>query len=317
LAEVETRQEKAQREGTETELETELKGKIVEYLWAFKKKGRTESTIADYGRKLRRLVNWGVDLSDPEDIKEFLAKRKRWTNTTKQHYAVACDGFLKFLKIPWEQPKYQIEEEIPFIPTEQEIDDLIAGSGKRLAVFLQLLKETAMRTGEAMKLKWTDIDFERRNVRIKPSKGGFPRILPISPRLVEMLKNLPKKSEKVFPNRQDSMRSNFCHQRKIMARKLGNPRLVKIHFHTLRHWRATIEYHKTKDPVHVKEFLGHKSIVNTMIYIHIEYALFQDGQPEEFHVRVAKTPEEIKELLEAGFDYVLQKDNLAYFRKRK
>jgi integrase len=174
-----------------------------------------------------------------------------------------------------------------------------------------------MRTGEAMKLKWTDIDFERRNVRIKPSKGGFPRILPISPRLVEMLKNLPKKSEKVFPNRQDSMRSNFCHQRKIMARKLGNPRLVKIHFHTLRHWRATIEYHKTKDPVHVKEFLGHKSIVNTMIYIHIEYALFQDGQPEEFHVRVAKTPEEIKELLEAGFDYVLQKDNLAYFRKRK
>ncbi|MGC9346432.1 MAG: hypothetical protein ACP5ER_06570 [Candidatus Bathyarchaeales archaeon] len=38
---------------------------------------------------------------------------------------------------------------------------------------------------------------------------------------------------------------------------------------------------------------------------------------EEFHVKVAETAEEIKELLEAGFEYVLQRDGLAYFRKRK
>jgi len=34
-------------------------------------------------------------------------------------------------------------------------------------------------------------------------------------------------------------------------------------------------------------------------------------------VKVARTNDEITELLEAGFEYVLQKDNLAYFRKRK
>jgi NAD/NADP transhydrogenase alpha subunit len=34
-------------------------------------------------------------------------------------------------------------------------------------------------------------------------------------------------------------------------------------------------------------------------------------------VRVASTPEEIKSLLEAGFDYVCEKDGLLYFRKRK
>lgn len=174
-----------------------------------------------------------------------------------------------------------------------------------------------MRTGEAAKLKWIDIDFERRTVRVTPVKGGLPRILPISTKLAEMLNYLQKRAERVFPIRSGSMRSNFCHQRKVMAAKLRNPRLTKIHFHTLRHWKATIEYHRTKDIVHVKEFLGHKSIVNTTIYIHIEHAIFKEGQPEQFHVRVAKEPEQIKELLGAGFDYVCEKEGTLFFRKRK
>jgi len=56
---------------------------------------------------------------------------------------------------------------------------------------------------------------------------------------------------------------------------------------------------------------------STMLYVNIEQAIFHNTPPEEFHVRVAETAEEIKELLEAGFEYVLQKDGLAYFRKRK
>lgn len=51
--------------------------------------------------------------------------------------------------------------------------------------------------------------------------------------------------------------------------------------------------------------------------MHISHALFQNTLPEDFHIKVATTPEEITQLLEAGFGYVLQKDSLAYFRKRK
>ena len=51
---------------------------------------------------------------------------------------------------------------------------------------------------EIHRLTWADIDFERRTVRIKPLKGSLPRILPISLKAVEMLKNLPKKSERIF-----------------------------------------------------------------------------------------------------------------------
>jgi len=45
-------------------------------------------------------------------------------------------------------------------------------------------------------------------------------------------------------------------------------------------------YHKTKDPYYVKQFLGHKSIQNTELYINIEHTLFDSGS-ENFSVKVA------------------------------
>jgi hypothetical protein len=42
----------------------------------------------------------------------------------------------------------------------------------------------------------------------------------------------------------------------------------------------------------------------------------QSGE-NEYHVKIAKTPEEIKSLLEVGFKYVCEKDDLIFFRKRK
>jgi len=38
---------------------------------------------------------------------------------------------------------------------------------------------------------------------------------------------------------------------------------MQIHFHTFRHWKATMEYHKTKAILHVMKVLGHKNINNT------------------------------------------------------
>ena len=70
------------------------------------------------------------------------------------------------------------------------------------------------------------------------------------------------------------------------------------------------------DILHVKEVLGHVSIQNTLIYIHLENALFKNVD-DEFHVRIAKTPEEVTQLLEVGFEYVTDMDGLKFFRKRK
>jgi hypothetical protein len=98
--------------------------------------------------------------------------------------------------------------------------------------------------------------------------------------------------------------------------KRANPRLLRISFHTFRHWKATQLYHETKDPYYVKDFLGHKELRNTEIYINIERAIFESSS-DSFTVKVTADLEEVKSLLEVGFEYVCQKDNLIFLRKRK
>jgi len=76
-------------------------------------------------------------------------------------------------------------------------------------------------------------------------------------------------------------------------------------------------YHQTKDILYVMQFLGHKSVKNTMLYIQLEQAIFKEVS-DEFICRVAKNVEEAKNLIEAGFDYVCTTlDNVMLFRKRK
>jgi len=78
-----------------------------------------------------------------------------------------------------------------------------------------------------------------------------------------------------------------------------------------------MEYHKTKDVIHVKKILGHKCIESTMIYINLEQAYFGQTNDDEFTVRVAHNVKEACELIEAGFEYVTDMDGAKIFRKRK
>jgi hypothetical protein len=81
-------------------------------------------------------------------------------------------------------------------------------------------------------------------------------------------------------------------------------------------WKATMPYRKTEDAYYVKQFLGYKCLRNTEIYINIERTLFEE-LTDDSTVKVADKPEEIKALLELGFEWVSQKDNLIFLRKRK
>jgi len=102
-----------------------------------------------------------------------------------------------------------------------------------------------------------------------------------------------------------------------VTNKLGNPRILRIHFHTPRHWKATTEYAKTKDIMHVQSMLGHRRINNTQIYINLEQAIFKEGDDSEYTTRIAKTVKGARALLEAGFEYVTDMDGFKLFRKRK
>jgi integrase len=284
------------------------------YAWWLKRKGRSEETIESRVRRLKGLSKH-CDLMDPESVKDALAKLSQ-KSSTKAITASVYKDFLKCFGLSWEPPEYKMEDSIPFIPLESEIDQLIASCNKRTATLLQTLKETGARIGEVAKLKWIDFDQERRTLRILPEKGSNPRILSISEKLVGMLNGLPKKSEYIFNPNTKALRAVFNKQRKKAALKLNNPRLNRITFHTLRHWKGTMEYHKTKDPWHVKKILGHKSLQSTEVYINIEQAIFQ-VENDEYHVKVAYNLKEACDLVEAGFEYITDMDGAKIFRKRK
>jgi len=313
LTTVETRQETAQREGTTTN-QQDAKDKILQYAWWLKKKGRSDATIKSRVRRLKSLAKH-CNLMDPETVKETLARLQQ-KNSTKAITTSVYTNFLKCFGLTWEPPEYKMEESIPFIPLENEIDQLIASCNKRTAALLQLLKETGARIGEAARLQWIDLDSDRRTLRIQAEKGSNPRILGISEKLVGMLNALPKRSEYIFNPNTKALRTSFVYQRARATAKLNNPRLKKITFHTLRHWKGTMEYHKTKDPWHVKRILGHKTLSSTEVYINVEQAIFQISN-DEYHVKVAHDLKEACQLLETGFEYVTDMEGIKLFRKRK
>jgi len=296
----------------------DIKGKLVQFAWKMQQEGYNKETIRCDGSCLRALILRGADLNDPESVKTVLSKEQKWSQSRKSNAINAYTLFLKFKGMSWTKPKCPITRKFPFIPSEQEIDALIAGSNKKHAAYQQLLKETAMRSGEAKRLQWTDIDKEKRVITLNdPEKGSNPRMWRVSDTLIEMLNAQSKTTQFVFNGSLRAMKTTLDKTRKRLAERLQNPRLLRIHYHTFRHWKATMLYHQTKDPYYVQHFLGHKSITSTEIYINIEHTLFEAGANDQFTVRITEKPEEIKEYLEAGFEYVCQKDNLIFLRKRK
>ena len=75
-------------------------------------------------------------------------------------------------------------------------------------------------------------------------------------------------------------------------------------------------YHQTKDILYVQKFLGHKKIEDTLLYIQPAETIFNETT-DEFTVRVTKSLDEACSLLEVGFEYVTDTDDVKLFRKRK
>jgi integrase len=292
--------------------------KIIEYGWWLKKNGKSDTTIEGRTKLLKILEKRGANFYDPETVKEVIAKQP-WSNGRKNNAVDAYSSFLRMVGGNWEAPLYKTVRKLPFIPKETEIDQLISGCSRRMATFLQTLKETGARCGEIWSLKWLDIDFESKVVYITPEKDSNPRAVHLSNKLLEMLEKLPKTyGDRVFsfPSQPvDHHANTFCHQRKRISSKVQNPKLLKIHFHTLRYWKGTMLYHQTKDMYYVMQRLGHKNIKNTMLYIQLEEALFQGEQ--DFTSKVAKTEKEVCDLIEAGFEYVTDFEGAKIFKKRK
>jgi integrase len=293
----------------------DVKAAVIEFTWWMKKQGFSESTIIGRSQILKRLIKLGADLFNPDNVSSIIAQQNHWTPGRKANVVYAYALFAKWAGLEWQPPKIMVPEKLPFIPQERELLDLIAGSTRHTALALQIAMETGARVGEIFRLKWTDVDFENQTIRITPEKGGKARIFKMSSKLCQMLNTLPKDGLRILSRYKNvnCLRRTFERQRKRIALKLGNPRLLQISFHTFRHWKATMEYYRTKDILHVMQTLGHKRIQNTLKYTQL--AKFESE--DQYICKIAKTPKEIAELIQAGFSFECEKDGLLFFKKPK
>ena len=309
-----TRQKQAERGATKPS-EVDVKGKLVEYIWYMKKQGYREASIVSYTKRIEALLSKGAILSDPAQVKKTIAGMETWNAGSKQCMADAYDIYVKMSGLIWDKPHYNPRESLPFIPTEKEIDQLTMGCGLKVRCFLQGLKETGAGGGELHAIEWKDIDFERKKLMINhPTKGHNARILDVSDEWLRMISRMPRTAERVWTCQYGSQSANFHYQRRRLAHEYNNPRLSQISFRTLRHWKGTMEYHRTHDLKHVQRVLGHKTSQSTDIYVHIEEQLFEN-LPKEYIVRRAVSVKGCMRLAAMGYEKFDDVNGIHLYRK--
>ena len=278
-------------------------------------------------------VNRAVNLRDPHAnilnvtaVTAYLAGESLHKNRA---YKLVQDlnSFYKCRKIQWTPQRVRRERSQPFLARLADIVLLIDSiTNCRLATFLQLLKETAMRCGEAWTLGWDDIDFKSRLVSVRHAeKGSQPRTLGVSHRLTDMLNSIPRDSNYVFHKGYDdefktqkgleSFRRLFERYRKRIALTHAESNVGKIHFHSLRTWRATMEYLKTRDLEAVMGLLGVTNPVHARRYIRIAQAI--SLREDDYVTARATNADEAEELVREGFNFVTEIQGVQIFRKER
>jgi integrase/recombinase XerD len=167
---------------------------------------------------------------------------------------------------------------LPVVLSPEEVTRLIdAAPNLRYRTLLMLLYSTSIRRTEASLLKVSDIDSERRVIHIRQGKGSRDRDVPLSPKLLEALREYWRwKKPKVylFPSTpghrglegpiSDKVVWNAC---KIAASKAGIKK--RIGPHTLRHPFATHLLEAGADLRTIQLLLGHQELKHTTIYLHL------------------------------------------------
>jgi integrase/recombinase XerD len=293
-----------------------LNGTIADFIMYCQKQAMEEATIRTKYKVYKVMLRDKVNLENPEEVKLYIARRKQWSTGHKIIACYAYNDYAKMRRIQWEVPYYKKNETLPIVPTEKEIDALIAGTSRKVSVTLQALKETGFRIGELYSCKWTDLDEEKSTLRCVSEKHGRPREAKISTRLLARINSLPRNGLLIFGTKNiGGIRWTLDKQKKKLAEKLQNPRLTQIHFHTMRHYYATKVYNETKSIIEVQAKLGHRNINSTMVYTHI---MQFDEESQNYHHAVARDEKEAGELIDNGWTYILTTpQNIMMFRKRK
>lgn len=100
--------------------------------------------------------------------------------------------------------------------------------------------------------------------------------------------------------------------RNTVATKLMDSTFRTIRLYDLRHFTATMTYHKTRDLLYTQKMLGHRCLMSTLRYVQLT-----GFEEDDYTSAVARALQEARQLIEAGFEYVTEMEGARVFRKRK
>ncbi len=159
--------------------------------------------------------------------------------------------------------------------TKEEEDRLFKFLPEYLRPITTCALHTGMRLGEVLTLKWADVDFRQRMIRVEPAKNHKERHIPMNERLVELLSAMKPASETweesphVFTSMRTGVRfdsDGVGHAFKRDARRAG---LFGVSFHTLRHTFASRLAQRGVPLNDIRELLGHSDMRVTLRYAHL------------------------------------------------
>ena len=188
-------------------------------------------------------------------------------------------------------PAEEGEEKIKAL-TEEELARLLAAVPERWRLLVTLIAHCGLRASEALPLRWGDIDFGRRRLKIRRSLNrgrlGPPktrhgrREIPLTQQLSQQLWNLRKQAgnpadDAVIFTRADGQFHDRTQLFRVVRAAGTRADLPWVGLHTLRHSAATILFRRGWNAVQVQKFLGHHSPAFTLAtYVH----LLADDLPE-------------------------------------
>jgi integrase/recombinase XerD len=163
---------------------------------------------------------------------------------------------------------------LPNVLSKEEVKSiLLAPLNQKHRVMLSVLYSCGLRCGELLVLQPAHIDSSRGLIIIKNAKGKKDRVVPLSAKILEMLREYyksyrPKKflfEGQVAGEAYDAR--SLQQVLKNAVKKAGIRRPVTLHW--LRHSYATHLLESGTDLRYIQELLGHSSSKTTEIYTHV------------------------------------------------
>ncbi|WP_031212194.1 tyrosine-type recombinase/integrase [Geobacillus thermopakistaniensis] len=161
--------------------------------------------------------------------------------------------------------------------------DLRTFIGLRDYTIMMLLLETGVRVNELVGIKTTDIIWQQKVIRIRNTKGGFERFVPIQDKMINQLKKYlvvrgNVDTDYLFITRDNTPLSKKQVQDRIREYgKKAGIKNVRCSPHTFRHTFAKLCVLNGANAFQLQAILGHTSLEVTKVYVNLFSSEVQQG----------------------------------------